>query len=94
MRDLQARLKQIGWFAGNVTGSYGSVAVAAVKGFQGKRAIRVTGEVDQRTWNRLTAMSRTPTTDAKHTRAPKPPAAGLDRRCMTGRALCISKSTN
>ena len=94
VRDLQARLKQIGWFAGNVTGSYGSVTVAAVKGFQGKRAIPVTGEVDQRTWNRLTAMSRTPTTDAKHNRAPKPSAAGLDRRCMTGRALCISKSTN
>jgi peptidoglycan hydrolase-like protein with peptidoglycan-binding domain len=94
VRNLQARLKQIGWFSGNVTGSYGSVTVAAVKGFQGKRAIPVTGEVDQRTWNRLIAMTRTPTNDALHNRSQKPSAAGLDSRCLTGRALCISKSTN
>ena len=94
VRDLQARLKQIGWFSGNVTGSYGSMTVSSVKGFQDKRAIPVTGEVDQRTWNRLTAMTRTPSSDAKHNRTPKPSAAGLDSRCLTGRALCISKSTN
>ena len=94
VRDLQARLKQIGWFSGNVTGTYGSVTVSAVKGFQGKRAIPVTGEVDQRTWDRLTAMTRTPTNDEKHNKTPKPSAAGLDSRCMTGRAMCISKSTN
>ena len=94
VRDLQARLKQIGWFSGDVTGSYGSVTVSAVKGFQGKRAIPVTGEVDQRTWDRLTAMTRTPTNDEKHNKTPKPSAAGLDSRCLTGRAMCISKSNN
>ena len=94
VRDLQARLKQIGWFSGSVTGSYGSMTVGAVKGFQDKRAIPVTGEVDQRTWNRLTAMTRTPSNDEMHNRTPKPSAAGLDSRCLTGRALCISKSTN
>ena len=94
VRDLQARLKQIGWFSGSVTGSYGSMTVGAVKGFQDKRAIPVTGEVDDRTWNRLTAMTRTPSNDEKHNRTPKPSAAGLDSRCMTGRALCISKATN
>lgn len=94
VRDLQARLKQIGWYAPNVTGSYGSVTVASVRGFQGKRAIPVTGAVDQRTWDRLTAMTRTPTNDAKHNRLPKPSAAGLDARCMTGRAICVSKRTN
>ena len=94
VRDLQARLKQIGWFSGSVTGSYGSMTVGAVKGFQDKRAIPVTGEVDQRTLNRLTSMTRTPSNDEKHNRTPKPSAAGLDSRCMTGRALCISKSTN
>lgn len=94
VRELQARLKQIGWFSGNVTGSYGSVTVGSVKGFQGKRAIPVTGQVDQRTWDRLTAMSRTPSKDELHNRTPKPSAAGLDSRCLTGRAMCISKSTN
>jgi peptidoglycan hydrolase-like protein with peptidoglycan-binding domain len=94
VRDLQARLKQIGWFSGSVTGTYGSATASAVRGFQGKRGIPVTGEVDARTWARLTAMTRTPTKDAKHNRLPKPPKAGLDPRCMTGRAICISKRTN
>ena len=94
VRDLQARLKQIAWFSGSVTGTYGPATASAVKGFQGKRAIPVTGEVDQRTWDRLTAMSRTPTEDEKHNRVPKPSASGLDSRCLTGRAMCISKSNN
>jgi peptidoglycan hydrolase-like protein with peptidoglycan-binding domain len=94
VRDLQARLKQIAWYAGKVTGTYGSGTVSSVKGFQGKRAIPVTGEVDSRTWNRLTAMTRTPSYNEKHNIIPKPSAAGLDSRCMTGRAMCISKQTN
>ncbi|GAA1832564.1 peptidoglycan-binding protein [Microlunatus capsulatus] len=94
VRDLQARLKQIAWFSGSVTGTYGSATASAVKGFQAKREIPVTGEVDQRTWDRLTAMTRTPSSDELHNRTPKPSAAGLDSRCLTGRAMCISKSTN
>lgn len=94
VRNLQARLKQLAWFSGSVTGTYGTATASAVKGFQGKRAIPVTGEVDQRTWDRLTAMSRTPTEDEKHNRLPKPSASGLDARCLTGRAMCISKSNN
>jgi peptidoglycan hydrolase-like protein with peptidoglycan-binding domain len=94
VRSLQARLKQIGWFSGRVTGSYSSATVSAVKGFQGKRGIPVTGEVDARTWSRLTAMTRTPSHDEKHNIVPKPSAAGLDPRCLTGRALCVSKRTD
>jgi peptidoglycan hydrolase-like protein with peptidoglycan-binding domain len=94
VRNLQARLKQLAWFSGSVTGSYGSVTAGAVKGFQGKRGLPVTGEVDQRTLDRLTAMTRTPTSDQLHNRTPKPSAAGLDSRCLTGRAICVSKSTN
>lgn len=94
VRDLQARLKQIAWFSGPVTGTYASATASAVEGFQGKRAIPVTGEVDQRTWDRLTGMTRTPSSDKLHNRTPKPSASGLDSRCLTGRAMCISKSTN
>ncbi|MGI3784565.1 MAG: L,D-transpeptidase family protein [Janthinobacterium lividum] len=94
VRELQARLKQIGWFAGSVTGSYGSATATSVRGFQDKRAIPETGQVDARTWNRLVAMTRTPTDDAKHDRTPKPSAQGLDKRCLTGRAICISKGRN
>lgn len=95
VRDLQARLKQIGWYSGKVTGYYGDDTASNVKGFQEKREIPDTGEVDQRTWDRLVAMTHTPTKDEKHNKKPKAKkAAGLDDRCMTGRALCISKSTN
>jgi peptidoglycan hydrolase-like protein with peptidoglycan-binding domain len=94
VRDLQARLKQIGWFSGLVTGTYGSVTVSAVRGFQAKREIPVNGAVDQRTLDRLRAMTRTPTDDQLHNRLPKPSAAGLPSRCLTGRVMCISKRTN
>ena len=95
VRELQARLKQIGWFDGDVTGTYGSVTSTAVAGFQTKRGITSTGEVDQLTWDRLVAMTRTPSDDEMHNRASddRGTTAGLDARCSTGRALCIDKST-
>jgi peptidoglycan hydrolase-like protein with peptidoglycan-binding domain len=98
VRELQARLKQIGWWSGDVTSTYGSVTTAQVKGFQAKRAIPVTGEVDQRTWDRLVAMTHQPTADELNNVTPRPSpgggsTAGLDSRCLTGRAMCISKST-
>jgi peptidoglycan hydrolase-like protein with peptidoglycan-binding domain len=96
VRELQARLKQIGWFDADVTGTYGSTTTESVSGFQVKRGIPETGEVDQRTWDRLTAMTRTPTEDEKHNRASANTGgstAGLDRRCTTGRVLCIDKSS-
>ncbi len=94
VKDLQARLKQIAWFDDSVTGNYGPVTVAAVEGFQAKREIPVTGAVDQRTMDRLTAMTRKPTTDELNNVASKPKssAMALDDRCLTGRVVCISKS--
>jgi peptidoglycan hydrolase-like protein with peptidoglycan-binding domain len=94
VRGLQARLKQIGWYAAPVTGNYGRLTAASVRGFQAKRRIPVTGEVDQRTLGRLRGMTRTPSSAELYNRTPKPSASGLDRRCLTGRALCISKRTN
>ena len=91
VRALQARLRQIAWYFGDVTGSYDNQTVAAVKGFQAKRAIPVTGEVDQRTLDRLEAMTTTPTSDEMHNILPSP--GKLDPRCTTGRALCIDKTS-
>jgi peptidoglycan hydrolase-like protein with peptidoglycan-binding domain len=97
VRDLQARLKQIGWWSGDVVDQYNPATVQAVKSFQTKRDIPVTGEVDQRTIDKLNAMTRQPTSDelnnVKPAPAPAPPATGLDPRCLTGRVLCISKAT-
>src|SRR3546814_14856568 len=69
--DVQARLKQIQWFFGDVTGSYGNATVEAVKGFQEKRKVPVTGEIDQRTMERLRAMPSIPTQDEQHNAVPK-----------------------
>lgn len=94
VKDLQARLKQIAWFSGDVTGNYGDVTVEAVKGFQQKREIPVTGEVDQRTQERLRAMTRTPSKDELNNvvAQTKPSGMQLDDRCLTGRVVCISKA--
>jgi peptidoglycan hydrolase-like protein with peptidoglycan-binding domain len=92
VRDLQARLKQTAWYFGDVTGTYDAQTIEAVKGFQDKRAIPVTGEVDQRTLDRLHAMSSAPSYEEMHNVKPKPGA--LDPRCTTGEALCIDKSQN
>jgi peptidoglycan hydrolase-like protein with peptidoglycan-binding domain len=91
VRAIQARLKQIAWYFGDVTGSYDASTVSAVKGFQAKRAIPVTGAVDQRTLDRLDAMTTTPTTAELHNRLPSP--GKLDARCLTGRVICIDKTS-
>jgi len=91
VRDLQARLKQIQWYFGDVTGSYDAATVEAVKGFQAKREIPVTGAVDQRTLDRLDAMTLVPTHEELFNILPQPGA--LDPRCLTGQVLCIDKTS-
>lgn len=91
VRELQARLQQIGWFAGPASGTYGDLTLAAVSGFQAKRRIPVTGYVDQRTLDRLTAMTRRPTTAELSTQVST--AARLDSRCLVGHVICIDKTS-
>ncbi len=45
---LQARLRRIAWFFGDVSDHYGDRTADAVRGFQAKRHVPVTGEVDRR----------------------------------------------
>ena len=91
VRELQARLAQLDWFNTDVTGTYGELTTAAVRGFQAKRGLPATGEVDERTLARLHAMTAAPTTAELHNRENQPGA--LDARCRTGRVLCIDKTT-
>lgn len=96
VRELQARLRQIAWFDRAPTGHYGQQTAASVTGFQAKRGIPRTGEVDQRTWDALVAMTRRPSADELKDAPPKKTEvapAKLDPRCMTGRVMCISKAT-
>ncbi|HSU01823.1 MAG TPA: L,D-transpeptidase family protein [Nocardioides sp.] len=91
VRQVQARLKQVRWYDGAVTGRYGADTVAAVRGFQAKRRIPVTGEVDRRTLTRLKDMTREPTKAELFNIVPAGPA--LDARCLTGRAMCVDKTS-
>ena len=92
MRDLQARLQQLYWYFGDVTGEYGDATAKAVRGFQGKRQIPVTGKVDRRTLDRLEAMTAKPTRQELFNLGNIPGA--LDARCRIGRVLCIDKASN
>jgi hypothetical protein len=97
VRSLQARLRQIGWFSGDVSDLYGSRTETAVRGFQTKRGYTATGSLDEPTWDRLVSMTRRPTADELNNvkPAPKPDttAADLDPRCLVGRVMCVSKTT-
>jgi peptidoglycan hydrolase-like protein with peptidoglycan-binding domain len=92
VRELQARLRQIGHFGQNPTGYYGTVTSAAVSSFQTKRGLPATGTTDTVTWQRLLAMTRTPTRDEL-----RPPTANplpkADPRCLKGRVMCINKTS-
>ncbi len=93
VRALQARLRQISWFNTDVTGYYGDVTTAAVRGFQAKREIAVTGAVDRETMDRLLAMTHEPTADELANRIGHNVPGSLDARCLTGRVLCIDKTS-
>ena len=90
VRDLQARLAALAWYFGDVTGRYDEATVKAVRGFQRKREIPVTGYVDRRTMDRLHAMTGTPTRDQMGLHNKPGP---LDPRCTSGRVLCVDKAT-
>ncbi len=95
VRELEARLRQIAWFFGDVDDDYDARTREAVTGFQAKRGIPATGEVDQRTLELLDGMTTEPTADSLANRAPDP-ADGrpLDPRCTTGLALCVDKTSD
>ena len=63
VRNLQARLAALAWYFSRPDGRYDEETVEAVRGFQRKRQIPVTGKVDQRTLDRLHAMTGEPTRD-------------------------------
>ncbi|WLQ35852.1 L,D-transpeptidase family protein [Streptomyces castrisilvae] len=92
VRELQARLRQIGHFNRSPTGYYGSVTATAVQSFQGKRGLSRTGKTDTVTWQKLLGMTHTPTA-AELNPPTTVPVAEPDKRCLTGRVLCISKNS-
>jgi hypothetical protein len=95
VREVQARLRQIQWFYGDVTDHYGDRTEAAVRGFQAKRGFPVTGAVDRRTLDRLVEMSHEPTVAELANARPDPAdGAALDPRCLTGHTICVDKTSS
>ncbi|MEV7399424.1 L,D-transpeptidase family protein [Streptomyces sp. NPDC091267] len=92
VRELQARLRQIGHFDRSPTGYYGTVTVAAVQSFQGKRGLSRTGKTDTLTWQKLLGMTHAPTAAELNPPTTRP-VAKPDKRCLTGRVICISKNS-
>ncbi|UWE12621.1 L,D-transpeptidase family protein [Actinacidiphila bryophytorum] len=93
VRELQARLGQLHLFSQNPTGYYGTVTQHAVSDFQERHGLTSTGSVSQATWSKLRSLTHQPTHKELYPPIPAKPAGKLDARCMTGRALCISKTT-
>lgn len=54
---LQDKLKLMNVFFGSITGSFGPTTTEAVKEFQRRQNLPVTGEVDERTWNILNDLT-------------------------------------
>ena len=92
IRELQARLRQIAWLFDGPTGTYDDLTEQAVRGFQGKRGLPRTGKTDEVTWERLLKMTREPGKWDLYLMGGQP-ADAPDARCLTGRVLCISKSS-
>ncbi len=92
IRELQARLRQIGWLHEGPTGTYDATTEQAVAGFQGKRGLPRTGRTDTVTWQRLLSMTHRPGKWELYLMGGQP-AGAPDARCLTGRVLCIDKTT-
>ncbi|PIB04801.1 hypothetical protein B1C81_31890 [Streptomyces sp. HG99] len=92
IRKIQARLHQVAWLITAPTGTYDSATVTAVKGFQGKRGLPRTGDLDTVTWERLKRMTHKPANWELYPYGGQS-AAAPDPRCMNGRVLCVSKTS-
>ncbi|MGW1746182.1 L,D-transpeptidase family protein [Streptomyces sp. NPDC002092] len=92
VRELQARLRQVAWLYDGPTGTYDDLTEEAVKGFQGKRGLPTTGQTDTATWQRLLKMTHEPGKWELYLMGGQP-AGPADPRCLTGRVLCIDKTS-
>ncbi|MGX1271950.1 hypothetical protein RKD18_005144 [Streptomyces phaeoluteigriseus] len=92
VRELQARLRQVAWLFEGPSGTYDARTEEAVKGFQGKRGLPRSGRTDSVTWQRLLGMTREPGRWELYLMGGQP-AAEPDPRCLTGRVLCVDKTS-
>nr|WP_181769050.1 L,D-transpeptidase family protein [Streptomyces albidus (ex Kaewkla and Franco 2022)] len=92
VRELQARLRKLQLFDRNPTGFYGPVTTSSVRAFQSRQGMEGTGTVTSRAWTALSARTNMPSRTELYPPTTRPLDAP-DPRCLTGRALCVSKKS-
>ncbi|MGO4361084.1 L,D-transpeptidase family protein [Terrabacter sp. RAF57] len=98
VRELQRRLGAKGLWPYAFSGTYGWTLGQKVLAFQRAYDVPQSGVVDSRTWARLRALTYTPGSFDQHRyyaglRPLVPTLSSLDKRCRTGRVMCVDKST-
>ncbi|MFF8369025.1 peptidoglycan-binding protein [Streptomyces lydicus] len=93
VRELQARLTQLGLFDRAPTGYYAAVTATAVRAFQKQQGLPPTGTVQPALWSALRAHTHQPSRADLYP-ATSRPVGTPDPRCLTGRVICISKRSN
>lgn len=93
VRELQVRLDRENVFPHGATGYFGPNTKKSVKRFQEARGLPVTGSVDKKTWERLVARTGKVTSADLYPKPAGPSDSTLHAKCLTGRAVCIDKST-
>lgn len=95
VKALQYRLNKAGVLSKSyITGYYGSITRSAVKKFQSRNGLKATGKVDRTTWSRLVKKTGKVTYSTSSTTKASATSKSLDKRCRTGRVICINKSTH
>ncbi|SCK27612.1 Peptidoglycan-binding (PGRP) domain of peptidoglycan hydrolases-containing protein [Streptomyces sp. WMMB 322] len=92
VRELQARLRKLQLFDRNPTGYYGPVTTASVRAFQRRQGMSAGGAVTSSVWSALRARTSAPSRDELYPPTARP-LDDPDPRCLTGRALCVSKKS-
>lgn len=92
VRELQARLRKLQLFDRNPTGYYGPVTRESVRDFQRQQGMDRTGTMTSRAWTALSARTSMPSRDELYPPTTRP-LDDPDPRCLTGRALCVSKDS-
>jgi len=60
VKQLQSRLKELGYYSGEVDGDFGSATMRAVKSFQKQHALDADGIVGEKTWSILNSDTAQP----------------------------------
>lgn len=92
VREAQARLQELNLFERNPSGYYGTLTSASVKALQKKEGLPQSGTTTAETWAALRQRTKAPSA-AQLNPQTSYPIADPDKRCTTGRVLCISKES-